>query len=193
MIDVMLQKSLERERTWLLIDKGEHIGIESALHGCVFVEHVEDAFRIGVAFEFDVHTHTLAVGFVAYFRDAVDFLVTRHFGDLFDQFRFIDLVGQFGDDDAHATAFGLFEVRARAYDDAPAPVGVGVADTFAPLDDAPGGEVGSAYDTREVFGGGIRIIDQIDDAVADLDKIMRRYIGCHADGDAGRAVQEQVR
>ena len=61
------------------------------------------------------------------------------------------------------------------------------------MDDAAGWEVRPAYDAREVFGRGVGMIDQVDDAVADLDQVVRRDVGRHTDGDTRRAVQQQVR
>ncbi len=187
-MDVMLQECLECQNARLVIDQRQHVGVERALHGGVFVERVQHAFGCGVAFEFDEDTHTLAVGLVAHFRDAVDLLVACEFRDLFHQFCFVDLVGKLGHDDTHAPALALFDDGTRAHNDTPASIDVGVADTLAPLDNTAGGEVRSAYNARQVLGGRFWIFNQVNDAVTYFVQIMRWDIGCHTNGNTRRAV-----
>jgi hypothetical protein len=44
----------------------------------------------------------------------------------------------------------------------------------------------------EVLGGGVGVVDQVDDAIADLAQVVRRDVGGHANGDARRAVEQQI-
>jgi hypothetical protein len=39
----------------------------------------------------------------------------------------------------------------------------------------------------------IRVVDEVGDRVAKLPEIMRRNVGCHANGDASRPIEQQVR
>jgi hypothetical protein len=57
----------------------------------------------------------------------------------------------------------------------------------------PRREVRAAYVLHEVFDGGVRVLDEVDDRVIHLGEIVRRDVGRHADGDAERAVEEDVR
>ena len=69
MVDIILQEGLERQCARLLIDQRQHIRVKGALHGSVFEERIENAVGIGIALELDHYAHTLAIRFVAYFRD----------------------------------------------------------------------------------------------------------------------------
>ena len=38
----------------------------------------------------------------------------------------------------------------------------------------------------------VDVVDQVDDAIANLAQVVRRDVGGHADGDARRAVEQQI-
>ena len=62
----------------------------------------------------------------------------------------------------------------------------------AAVEEAAGGEVG-ALDVLEHFGeAGLGIVDQRDGGVDDFGEVVRRNVGGHADGDAVRAVDDEV-
>ena len=68
-----------------------------------------------------------------------------------------------------------------------------VALLLVPEDRAAGREVGAGDVLAQVVGGEVRVLDQGDRRVHDLAKVVGRDIGCHPDGDARTAVDEQVR
>src|SRR5262249_38827908 len=136
------------------------------------------------------HANALAVRLVANVGDTVDLLLAGQFGDLFDKVCLVDLIGQLGDDDADLAALGLLAMGLGADDNAAAPGAVGITDAFASLDDAPGREVGPFDDAGQVFDGGLGVIDEVGDAVADLAQVVGRDVGSHADGDAGGAIDK---
>ena len=96
--------------------------------GGVLEQVVEDLVRVGVALDLDVHAHAVAVRLVAQVRDAVDLLVLDQVGDLLEQRRLVDLVGQLGDDDRDPVALDLLERALGAHDHAAAAVGVHLPD-----------------------------------------------------------------
>ena len=89
--------------------------------------------------------------------------------------------------------------------DAAAAGDVGLVDAAPADDQAAGREVGAgdqpdqlaqllfAGERRRVGRRHQRLLDHPDDAVDDLPQVVRRDVGGHADGDAGRAVDQQVR
>ena len=56
----------------------------------------------------------------------------------------------------------------------------------------PVGKSGPGDDLHQLVEGDVRLVDQADEAVADLAEVVRRDVGGHADGDAVGAVDEQV-
>ena len=101
----------------------------------------------------------------------------------------------------------LLEGHLPADDDPAAAGGVEVADRVDPLlltrdgvalllvaeDGAPGREVGPGDDPAQVVDAHLRVVDQRVDGLADLVEVMRRDVGRHADGDARRAVDQEIR
>ena len=84
--------------------------------------------RVRVALDLDVDAHAVAVGLVAQVGDAVDPLVLDEVGHLLEQRGLVHLVRQLGDDDRGPVAADLLERDLGAHHDAPAAVGVHLAD-----------------------------------------------------------------
>ena len=82
---------------------------------------------------------------------------------------------------------------AGAHDDAAAAGGVGRADAAAAYDNASGREVRARDMLHEVRERGVRIFEHADAGIDDLGEVVRRDIRRHADGDAGAAVDQQIR
>ena len=57
----------------------------------------------------------------------------------------------------------------------------------------PGGQVGPGHELHELVERRVRVVEQVAGGADDLDEVVRRHVGRHADGDAARAVDEQVR
>ena len=114
-------------------------------------------------------------------------------GDLLDDGIARLLVRNVVDDDAVAVALAFFDRGLRADDDRAAARFVALPDGRLAADDAAGGEVGSGDVLHQPLHADVRVVDQRDDAAADFAQIVRRNRCGHADGDAARAVHEQVR
>ena len=105
-----------------------------------------------------------------------------------DQPRLRHLVGNFGDDDLIGAAAGIFaapSARAggscRARSCRPRTIDLARLD-----DDAAGRKIGPGHEIDQLVGGGVGELDQMQRRVAQLADIVRRDVGRHADGDAGR-------
>ncbi len=59
-------------------------------------------------------------------------------------------------------------------------------------DGGGGGEVGRGDEFHQLVERDVRVVDQGDGGVADLAQVVRRDARGHADGDAARAIDEQV-
>ena len=58
---------------------------------------------------------------------------------------------------------------------------------------AAGRKIGTLHPAAQLQRRQIRIVEQLDQRGADLAEVVRRDVGGHADGDAGAAVDQQVR
>ena len=79
----------------MTIDEIDHA--ERGLHRRELVKIVEDDQSLLAAFQFDDDAHSMAIAFIANVTDAFEALLVDQLGDLFDQARLVDLIGNFGD------------------------------------------------------------------------------------------------
>ena len=139
-----------------------------------------------------------------------DRLLAHQIGDALDQLRLVDLIRNLGEDDRDPVALlvGL-DRRARPHQDRAAAGRVRLHEAATADDVSAGGEVrpgNQANELPQLFaartarfsssapaGAEVRVLDQPDAAVDHLAQVVRRHVGRHADGDAGRSVDQQVR
>ncbi len=191
--DVRLDHLGEVERAGHAADQRDVDDPESRLHLGVLVELVEHDHRDGLALELDDQPHTRAIRLVAQVADLGDLLGLHEIDDVVDQRGAVDLVRQLRDDDGAPVALELLGVRLGADADAAAAGAVGLFEPAGAEDHAAGREVRPLDELHQVVGGGLRVVDHVQGGVDDLTEVVRRNVGGHADGDAGRAVDEQVR
>ena len=184
---------MQRKHLRLAIHQRQHDRAESFLHLRVLVQVVEHDSGIHVAFEFDDDAHALAVALVADIADAFKTLVMHQLGDLRDQHGLIDHVRDFRHDDALTAVRHRLDFRFGARDDTAAAGGIRVVNALAAEDDTAGREIRAFDALHQLLRGHIRVVDHLNHAVDDLAEVMRRNIRRHADRNAGRAVDQQIR
>ena len=119
-------------------------------------------------------------------------------GDLLDQARLVDLVGDLGDDDRLLVALARLDLGAGAHHDRAAAGAVGLADARPAADEAGGREVGArdrAPSRPPAARPGVRswFSSRKTSAVHHLAQVVGRDVGGHAHRDARGAVHQQVR
>ncbi len=204
-LDVNLQGAAQAEQARLAIYQGQHLHTEGALELGVLEQPVEHCARLGVPLQLDDDGQAAPVGFVAQVADHLQTAVTHQGGDAFQDGRFVDLVGDLGDDDAEALAAAhLLNLGAGAHDGAPLAGGVGFLELCPADDQRAGGEVrpldvvhqfiyGDVGDgVVRLAGVGDHTVNDEGDGGGDLAQVVRRDVGGHADGDAARAVDQQI-
>ena len=193
----MADERVQRQRTRHAIDQRQHVRAEGLLQLRMLVQVVEHHLRHRVALE---HQHQAlagaAGGLVAHVRDALDLAVAHGLADRRGQTVGVDLVRQFGDHQAHAT-LDLLGVDHGAHGDQAATGTVRLFDALVAEDGRAGGEVGAldAGDQRvqQFLAAGVGVVERPVHAVRHLAHVVRGNVGGHADGDAGGAVDQQVR
>src|SRR6266850_2456630 len=191
--DERLQHSLEVDDLRAAVDERQHDDPEARLHLRVLVELVQDDLRDLAAAQLEHDPDALPVRLVADLRDALDLLLLHELGDLLDEARLVHLVRQLADDDGLAAAPHLLGVRLRAQRDAAAAGRVRLANAAGAVDVAGGREVWPRHHLGQPLDRRAGFVHQHHERVHDLAQVVRRNVGGHADGDAGRAIDEQVR
>ena len=199
-LEVMTDQLEQRERLRHAVDERDRVVTERRLERCELEDLVERDLWHRFALELHVDAHPFLVGMVLKG-------VVRHrhlgqgpgldeVGDLLDHTAFAgltDAVRELRDDDRALAAAELLDVGAAAHVDAAATGAIRITDAAATDDRAAGRKVRALDVLREPLDVDRRVLDHRDDRVDDLAEIVRRNVRRHADSDAGRAVDQQVR
>ena len=192
-----LEQLAQGEQDRLALHQRQHVGVEVALQRCELEEVVEHHLGVGIAPQLDHDPHAVAVALVADVGDALELLVVDQLGDALDQSRLVGLVRKFGDDHRVAVgpALGLdrFDVGHAPHRHRAPAGGVGLADAAAAEDLAAGGEVGTGDDRHQGPVVELGVGDQGQQAIDQFSEVMGGDVGGHPHGDAGGAVEQQLR
>ena len=191
-IDEVLDSGDQAKLARLVVDHRQEDHAERFLHGGVLVQLVQDDLRLGAALELDDDAHAVAIAFVAHIADVADGLIEHQLGDALDQGGLVHLIRDLGDDDGLAIFTAAFQSRFGAHDEAAAAVLISVEDALLAVDVGAGGEVGAFDMLQDLQQAGAGIVHQGDAGIHNLREIVRRNICRHADGDAVRAIDQQV-
>ena len=193
MLDIVMKDFLEIQDLRLAVDECEHDDAEAVLQLRVLVELIEDDIGVRVAAQVDDDAHAAAVRLIVEGRDAFNLLVADELGNLLDEACLVDLIRQLRDDDARLAVRQRLNAGIRAHLDDAAARRVRLTDAVLTENQAGRREIRSLDDLHEVLNRRVRMVDEHQRAIDDLAHIVRRDIRRHADGDARRAVDEQLR
>jgi hypothetical protein len=180
------------------VDDRQHDDAERVLELGLLVELIEQDLRGLILADIDDDAHAAAIALVARLGDALDLLLADEFSDALDKPRLVHLVGKLGDHDGFAVVLALLDFGACAHGDGAAAGAEGGADAVAAEDEAAGREVGAenplhqAFEALVVGGSRLLVLEEVQESFDDLAQIVGRDVRGHADGDAGRAVDEEV-
>jgi len=145
-IDEGHEKILERQDFRAAAIQGDHVAGKTRLQRGEAPELVQDNIGERVAFDFDHDPHAVAVGFIAQIRDAFDAFLANKLGDFLDQGRFVDLIGNLGDDQRLALLAGFLDFDFRPGQHRAAPQHICGADPGPPQNITAGRKVGAGDD-----------------------------------------------
>ena len=148
---------------------------------------------IGVPPHLDGHPHPVPVGFVPDIGDPFHLLFFHQVGDSFQELGLVDLIGELRDNDP-------FPVLPRLLDEAPgpdldhAPAGfVGFANPLGGQDKARSRKIRPWNDLYQIIQTAFRTVDEPHDGITHFPKVVGRYVGGHAHGNARGAVHQEIR
>ena len=189
------QQLLEVQDLRLAIEQADHVDAENTLHLGLGIKVVEYHLGHFAPAQLDYHADTVLVRLIAQLGNTLKLLLFYQFGDLLDQTRLVELVGQFGNHDLLATAnlVDIFDMAASTDVNATAPGTVGLNDARTTIDDTGGREVRPRNELHQLVDADIGIADHRQTAVDHFGQVVRRDIGRHTDGDTTGTVDQQVR
>ena len=170
----------------------QHIGRERALRRGIAPDLVQHDLGRRIALQLDHDAHTHAARFVADIADAFDPLVLGGLGQLLDEARFADLIGDGRQHDRATVATAGLDDMARAHHHRAAPGVIGVACAALAEDQRRGREIWPWNDLHQLVCGDCGIVHRRETGVDHLAQIVWRDVGGHADGDAARAIDQEI-
>ena len=192
MLDVGIDGLLERELLGPVLVDGQHVHAEGGLQRGELEELVDDHLRAGVAFQLNLDACFL-IGEVAHAGDAGEGLLVDEFGDAFLEHGAVDAVGHLADDDERFAAFVFLDFHLAAQAHRAAAGAEVILDAADAADFAGDREIRPLDVLHQLGQRDLRVVDLGADPVDHLAEVVRGEVGGHADGDAGAAVDEEVR
>ena len=191
-----LEHLAQGEQDRLAIHQRQHVGAEVALQGRELEQVVQHHLGVGVPTQLHHDAHAIAIALIADVGDAFEFLVVDHLGDALDQRRLVRLIRQLGDDHRIAIrtprSLDRLDRRHPPHRHRATAREVGLLDAAAPEDLTAGGKVGPRNDPHQGVVIKLRVLDQGQQPIDQLAQVVRRDVGGHAHGDAGRAIEQQL-
>src|SRR3989338_6144495 len=147
----------------------------------VFIEVVEYFLGEGVLFQINNDAQSLSVGLVSNVANALNLFFFDELRDFYDQFRFVDLIGDGRNDDLILSLFFFGYFGLSAINHSSPAGGVGLMDFVFIKNKAAGRKVRTLNEFNQVLGRGFGVAYQVRGRVNYFVKVMRRGVGGHAD------------
>src|ERR1700722_2406482 len=196
-VDAMIDEAAEHvpqaQFARLPIDDGEHDHAKVDLELGVFIKIVQNYFGLLAALQFKDDAHAVAIAFVANFGEAFQSLFVHQAGRRFDQARLVHLVRNFCNDDGLAILAELLDGGFGAQLERASALGEVIEDALTSQNKSAGGEIRPLHQVHDFAQMRFGLLHQKNGGVDNLGDIVRRDIGGHADRDAGRSINQQVR
>ena len=192
-IDEDLERLAQGQHHRATVDDREHVRRERCLQRRELEQIVEDDLVVRIALELEHDPDAVAIRGVGEVGDALELLVDDERGGLRDPALLVHHERQLGHHDREAILADLLGVSDAAQLDRTATRLVRGEDAAATLDHASGREIGTGNELEQLLIGELRIGDQRERAIDDLTEVVRRDVRRHTDGDAGAAVDQEVR
>ena len=174
-------------------DEARQVDGEVDLQRRVLEEVRHDHLLVGVLLQLERDAHVVGRQ-VLHVEQLRQLAADDDVGDALDELRLVDGVGDAVDVDRLGRARLRADVPGAAQADRARAGLVDLLQLLRRVENlAAGGEVRALDVAAQLRAAEVLVVEQLDERRADLAEVVRRDVGRHADGDAGRAVDEQVR
>ena len=193
-LQIVFQHLLEVQNTRLAVNQRQHDDTKGALQGSMLVQTVQNNVRNSITLQLNNNLHAIfKAGEVINLGNAFDYAVLSQVSNILNQVSFVNLIGDFGNNDMVLALVGRhnFSLGADFYYAAAGVISAG--NTFLAQNAGTSREV-RAFDSRhQLRNFHIRVINQHNKAVNNLAQIVRRNVSSHTYCDTGTAVNQQSR
>ena len=202
MFQIILQHLFQVQNFWfhtsMIGNKGKHNHTKCILQLCMFVEQIQDYIGIGIFTKIDADTHTFTAGMVIQVRNSVDLFVTDKFCDLLDKTCLVYKVRKLCDYDTRFTVRQSLDICHCADTDLATSCTVSFLDSTCTKDRRSCREVRTFDNLKKLFHRCLAIffhnvINDLNNGINRLTKIVRWNVGCHTNSDTGSTIYQQIR
>ena len=180
-----------------VIHKGKHDDTEGILHLRMLVKLVHDHVCIGIAPQLDHHTHAFSVRFIPQIRDTVDLFCLDKLGDLQYHVRLVYHIRKLRHDNTGLTVCHGLNIGDSPYSYLSPSGSVSLLASPCSQYNSPGGKVRRFHDRQYLVNLRIPVlrdpvVNNFNDSLYHLPKIMGRNIGGHANGNPRGSVYKKI-
>ena len=189
MRQIIFEHLLEVQHARLAVHKRQHNDTEGALQRSVLIQTVQHYVRHSVSLQLDNDFQAvLQAGEVVNLGNAFDNAVLRQTCNILNQVCFVDLIGDFADNDMMLALVGRHDFRLRTDFYYAAASGIGAGDTGLAQNAGTGREVRALDSRHQLRNVSFRVINKHNKAIDYLAQVMRGNICRHTNSDTGAAV-----
>ena len=192
MVNVDLQKILERKELREVIDECQIVNAKRRLELRVLEQVIQDNFTNCITAEFN-HNADVAARFIADVRNAIDALVADEVCNLLAEFSLVHHVRDFGDDDARLALCIRFNFGTGAHTHTAMTREVSFANARTATSNSACREVRALHVFHQFFTGDVRILRHRVDCSTDFAQVVRSHVRCHTHSNTRRSVHNHVR
>ena len=191
--NIILQDLFQIQNHRLIFDQRQHDDTEGILHLRMFVQLIENNVRNNVMAEFNHDAHTFTVTFIAQIRNAVDNFFLHKLRNLFYQTRLIYLIRKFCNNDSALIFRHRLNMGLRSDFNNATTRSVSTNNAVRSQNHCSSRKI-RAFDCRHKLRNfNFRVIDQHDQTVNYLTKVMRRNIRSHTNSYTGGTINKECR
>ena len=191
MLHEVLHAFLKSEQTWASLYQGDAVDRERRLHGCHFVELVEDYVGVGVTLHVHHDTHTLSARLVVDVGDARNLAFLHEVGYACHEVGLVHSVRYLCDDNL-VVGIAALNLRLGAHHDSAAASLVGLLHSGESVDIGACWEIGSLDVLHESVDVDVGIVDIGAASVNHLAKVVCRNVCSHTHGNTVATIHKEV-
>ena len=183
---------------WLVIIQSQHNHAKSILQLGMLIELIQNYVGIYITAQFDIDPHTFSAGFICQRCDTIDFLFFYQICNLFNQSGFIYQIRQLCNDDPGLAIWQCLHIGHCTDTDLATSGTICFFNSSGSQNLGTSWEVRSFHNLQDLFDLSISaffntVINDLNDRIDYLSKIVRRDIGCHTYCNTGSSVTQQIR
>ena len=193
MLNVVEEHLLQGKHAGHTVDERQHDHAKTHLQLRVLVQLVQHDLGQRILLQVNYDVDAMTVRSVVNVGNLGQLLVAHELTELLEQALAVHLVGNLADHDRRLAVLAILNRALRTNGERAAARLIRIENALLPHDNATSGEIRAGQRGHELFCRDVGVVEHHAGGVDRLAEIVRRDVRCHANCDAVRAVDQQVR